>query len=130
MIRRPPRSTRTDTLFPYTTLFRSCCCRRRSRSRAGWSSTGTGRWPRRAEARAVTRLHYTPAMFTTLLAVVVAIVLGHLVPPFAAAVRRYGWFTQWRRWLHERFPGDGVWRGRFRIPLRLWPPLLLWLPTG
>src|SRR3546814_10522971 len=34
MIRRPPRSTRTDTLFPYTTLFRSvgghhCGCRRR-----------------------------------------------------------------------------------------------------
>src|SRR3546814_5259283 len=28
MIRRPPRSTRTDTLFPYTTLFRSL---RRSR---------------------------------------------------------------------------------------------------
>src|SRR3546814_19802041 len=28
MIRRPPRSTRTDTLFPYTTLFRS------------WSTTG------------------------------------------------------------------------------------------
>src|SRR3546814_12234300 len=25
MIRRPPRSTRTDTLFPYTTLFRSRC---------------------------------------------------------------------------------------------------------
>src|SRR3546814_14078956 len=24
MMRRPPRSTRTDTLFPYTTLFRSC----------------------------------------------------------------------------------------------------------
>src|SRR3546814_3022659 len=46
MIRRPPRSTRTDTLFPYTTLFRSAVpagapstavrcqsgCRRRSRS--------------------------------------------------------------------------------------------------
>src|SRR3546814_4270799 len=30
MIRRPPRSTRTDTLFPYTTLFRSC----------DWSRTG------------------------------------------------------------------------------------------
>src|SRR3546814_3984337 len=27
MIRRPPRSTRTDTLFPYTTLFRSDECR-------------------------------------------------------------------------------------------------------
>src|SRR3546814_21090543 len=26
MIRRPPRSTRTDTLFPYTTLFRSGSC--------------------------------------------------------------------------------------------------------
>src|SRR3546814_4930202 len=26
MIRRPPRSTRTDTLFPYTTLFRSKIC--------------------------------------------------------------------------------------------------------
>src|SRR3546814_20028922 len=25
MIRRPPRATRTDTLFPYTTLFRSGC---------------------------------------------------------------------------------------------------------
>src|SRR3546814_7697582 len=29
MIRRPPRSTRTDTLFPYTTLFRSAGIRRR-----------------------------------------------------------------------------------------------------
>src|SRR3546814_4448890 len=33
MIRRPPRSTRTDTLFPYTTLFRSR--RRRSEPRRG-----------------------------------------------------------------------------------------------
>src|SRR6056297_4321518 len=29
MIRRPPRSTRTDTLFPYTTLFRSPIARSR-----------------------------------------------------------------------------------------------------
>src|SRR3546814_17503006 len=29
MIRRPPRSTRTDTLFPYTTLFRSSDWRER-----------------------------------------------------------------------------------------------------
>src|SRR3546814_7392845 len=28
---RPPRSTRTDTLFPYTTLFRSSCTRRLGR---------------------------------------------------------------------------------------------------
>src|SRR3546814_9658872 len=31
MIRRPPRSTRTDTLFPYTTLFRSAPRRARAR---------------------------------------------------------------------------------------------------
>src|SRR3546814_2791450 len=34
MIRRPPRSTRTDTLFPYTTLFRSLLlCRTQPRGR-------------------------------------------------------------------------------------------------
>src|SRR3546814_4051304 len=37
MIRRPPRSTRTDTLFPYTTLFRSC--RSGSRNRRTSSQT-------------------------------------------------------------------------------------------
>src|SRR3546814_6731440 len=37
MIRRPPRSTRTDTLFPYTTLFRSidASCHR-GPQRVGW----------------------------------------------------------------------------------------------
>src|SRR3546814_18127054 len=30
MIRPPPRSTRTDTLFPYTPLFRAACHRRRA----------------------------------------------------------------------------------------------------
>src|SRR3546814_4679813 len=34
MIRRPPRSTRTDTLFPYTTLFRSCADHSDRRRRA------------------------------------------------------------------------------------------------
>src|SRR3546814_6581435 len=33
MIRRPPRSTRTDTLFPYTTLFRSSTARPRGSAR-------------------------------------------------------------------------------------------------
>src|SRR3546814_3888527 len=40
MIRRPPRSTRTDTLFPYTTLFRShrrCASARRLVRRRGCS---------------------------------------------------------------------------------------------
>src|SRR3546814_17779615 len=35
MIRRPPRSTRTDTLFPYTTLFRSLFQRITGSSRPG-----------------------------------------------------------------------------------------------
>src|SRR3546814_4887904 len=39
MIRRPPRSTRTDTLFPYTTLFRSLPRRPSTRSPAALSRT-------------------------------------------------------------------------------------------
>src|SRR3546814_13813736 len=42
MIRRPPRSTRTDTLFPYTTLFRSVV-----------RHVGAGRRPLHAGRRAV-----------------------------------------------------------------------------
>src|SRR3546814_10613676 len=55
MIRRPPRSTRTDTLFPYTTLFRSYHrqARRHSlrgeRSRAWWTQLVRAR--RRARGR-------------------------------------------------------------------------------
>src|SRR3546814_17265619 len=39
MIRRPPRSTRTDTLFPYTTLFRSVFVRKNK----GGKRRGKGR---------------------------------------------------------------------------------------
>src|SRR3546814_5431965 len=35
MIRRPPRSTRTDTLFPYTTLFRSARAEQIGEARPG-----------------------------------------------------------------------------------------------
>src|SRR3546814_5571414 len=48
MIRRPPRSTRTDTLFPYTTLFRSGrhgTCSGSGRCR-GTRRTAAGRPPR------------------------------------------------------------------------------------
>src|SRR3546814_3790840 len=41
MIRRPPRSTRTDTLFPYTTLFRSRLEEPRRRSHI---AVQIGRW--------------------------------------------------------------------------------------
>src|SRR3546814_19501093 len=43
MIRRPPRSTRTDTLFPYTTLFRSFqreCAMRRAIVAMLWFACG------------------------------------------------------------------------------------------
>src|SRR3546814_15617665 len=44
MIRRPPRSTRTDTLFPYTTLFRSAHERRdEGAARDPGDREGTGR---------------------------------------------------------------------------------------
>src|SRR3546814_6343542 len=43
MIRRPPRSTRTDTLLPYTTLFRSpSSCLRPTARTHGWPSVTTG----------------------------------------------------------------------------------------
>src|SRR3546814_1287617 len=41
MIRRPPRSTRTDTLFPYTTLFRSSRSRCTRRRTPCWLRTGS-----------------------------------------------------------------------------------------
>src|SRR6056297_3877068 len=46
MIRRPPRSTRTDTLFPYTTLFRS---RASGRPPCLPPLRGARRQPRRSE---------------------------------------------------------------------------------
>src|SRR3546814_5735669 len=45
MIRRPPRSTRTDTLFPYTTLCRSQAAGEPARNRAaagGGGGSGSG----------------------------------------------------------------------------------------
>src|SRR3546814_8419921 len=42
MLRRPPRSTRTDTLFPYTTLFRSVAHSRSSVPRGGGAAGAGG----------------------------------------------------------------------------------------
>lgn len=64
-------------------------------------------------------------MFATLLAVVVALVLGHVAPSLAAAVRDYGWYQGWLRWLDSRFTGDGFWRGPWGVALAVLPPLLL-----
>src|SRR3546814_7281828 len=53
MIRRPPRSTRTDTLFPYTTLFRSAGGLRPGQRHNGLSGIIDG-VPREASASAPT----------------------------------------------------------------------------
>src|SRR3546814_16579291 len=42
MIRRPPRATRTDTLFPYTTLFRSVLAHRRQPAEARLPGQASG----------------------------------------------------------------------------------------
>src|SRR3546814_1164931 len=53
MILRPPRSTRTDTLFPYTTLFRSC--RHGGRAAAGGAAGERRRAGRRGCVRPARR---------------------------------------------------------------------------
>src|SRR3546814_10557448 len=63
MIRRPPRSTRTDTLFPYTTLFRSC---------GGYPHT---------EVRMDTRKHLLGAALAASIAAIAAPVMAQDTPP-------------------------------------------------
>src|SRR3546814_20034603 len=70
MIRRPPRSTRTDTLFPYTTLFRS--------GRLAFTgSRRENRWPSRRCS------FYVPPMtiassFIALVALAIGVLIGWL----------------------------------------------------
>src|SRR3546814_10584237 len=54
MIRRPPRSTRTDTLFPYTTLFRS---RRSTAAISFCPSIGPDRVKAKGKASSIIDLH-------------------------------------------------------------------------
>ncbi|MFC3550334.1 hypothetical protein ACFOLC_04830 [Lysobacter cavernae] len=63
-------------------------------------------------------------MSATLIAVVVALVLGHLAQSLVVSVRHYGWYQDWLRWLDGRFPAEGIWRGRWGIAIALLPPLL------
>lgn len=63
-------------------------------------------------------------MAATLIAVVVALALGHLLPDLATGMRQHGWYDNWLRWLNAQFPEDSFWRGRFGIALALVVPLL------
>src|SRR5690606_7880784 len=74
-------------------------------------------------------------MFATRLAVVVALVLGHLARELPALLRHYGWFEGWLDWLRARLGEGGVLAGRWGLVLALGPPLLLvallqWLLDG
>ena len=64
-------------------------------------------------------------MAATLLAVIVALAIGHLAPDIAAGLRRYDWFAGWLRWLNAQFPEGSFWRGRYGIALALVLPLLV-----
>src|SRR3546814_19347247 len=92
MIRRPPRSTRTDTLFPYTTLFRS----------AGGNGADIGRLlcasdPRMSDARTLARLE----------AVETRLMLRDLVSRYAYSVDNRAIDT-----LADLFAEDAVFRAR------------------
>src|SRR3546814_17651374 len=60
MIRRPPRSTRTDTLFPYTTLFRSTMLSKlllvEAAERVGAVPRGTHDWEQFLKPEELTKL--------------------------------------------------------------------------
>src|SRR3546814_2855861 len=79
MIRRPPRSTRTDTLFPYTTLFRSLLAAGSSLGRArpsGHSRLQPGCLPRQS-LHVVRRVRWWPTLLS-LLSLLLLLDLGSL----------------------------------------------------
>ncbi len=64
-------------------------------------------------------------MSITLVAVIVALVLGHVAPALVTAARQFTWFGQWLQWLDARFAEGDFWRGRYGIVLALLPPLIV-----
>lgn len=64
-------------------------------------------------------------MFVTLVAVILALVLGHVAPAPVVSLRRYGWFGRWLQWLDAHSSEGGSWRGRYGIALALAPLLLV-----
>ena len=64
-------------------------------------------------------------MSATLLAVIIALAIGHLAPGIANGLRQFGWYRHWLDWLNAQFPEDSVWRSRWGIALALVVPLLV-----
>lgn len=64
-------------------------------------------------------------MFITLVAVITALVLGHVAPSLGASLRQFHWYHQWLEWLGANAGEGAFWRGRHGIWLALLPPVLL-----
>lgn len=64
-------------------------------------------------------------MFTTLVAVIIALVLGHVAPAVMAPLRSYRWYAHWQDWLATHLADGGPWRTRWGIALAVLPPVLL-----
>src|SRR3546814_19096084 len=80
MIRRPPRSTRTDTLFPYTTLFRSVALAVEERPQ------GEADAESRVAMVAVRRIIARHAVIAAVRLAVIPPVVAAVMPPVAAPV--------------------------------------------
>lgn len=64
-------------------------------------------------------------MFTTLVAVIIALVLGHVAPAVLAPLRSYTWYSHLQDWLATQLADGGPWRTRWGIALVVLPPVLL-----
>ena len=64
-------------------------------------------------------------MFITLVAVIAALVLGHVAQAPMTALRQFHWFSHWLQWLGTGAGEHGFWRQRHGIWLALLPPVLV-----
>jgi AmpE protein len=63
-------------------------------------------------------------MSITLIAVVIALIVGHTMPALVA-LRRYDWFIRWLEWLAAQLGDNASWRGAGGMLFAIGPPLLL-----
>src|SRR3546814_17162671 len=98
MIRRPPRSTRTDTLFPYTTLFRSL--QGRNIPAADVSRGEVGREIHAAGGHADTGMAHSVVRERD-----EAAVRRMLGDPVGARLQVEAIVIQWPEAIHDRVPG-------------------------
>src|SRR3546814_1921729 len=124
MIRRPPRSTRTDTRFPYTTLFRSPCGKSGGRCR-NWSRAC---WVSCRIARRIARMVRQPVAWSSRISAAVPrpphAVRGdrmktYLVYTAAALAEIAGCFSFWA-WLRLDKPAWWLTPGMVALALFAW----------